>query len=423
MKSVSMLWIGALLGAGFAFLTQSILARALDVSIYGDFSAAFATVSLLAPLAAFGVSGFWLNVFGREGASAVRWLTPSFKFSIISGIGIFLFLILWGSGGPHSEVVRLFIMILALHVLGQGAIELVSCKSQLEGDYFSVAVWQFLPNFLRMMLVGVVYLLCRDHFVFGAYFYAWVYFFVALIILILAGFRLSRAMNSPFYLKHHAVQVGSVMGEGRASVLEVLKKTWPFGMATVFHLIYFQSDIVLVNYMAGSEAAGFYSVAFLIMSGVYLLPGVIYQKYMQLKIHVWANNDLHRLRKSYRHGNLLMLALGILSAVLVFLISPGLINIAFGEKYSPAVALVSVLALCAPLRFVSTSVGALLLTGAHASNKVKCMGIVAVFNIILNIALIPRLGAMGAAWSTVFSEVLLLCLYFYYAEKYVFEKI
>ena len=52
--------------------------------------------------------------------------------------------------------------------------------------------------------------------------------------------------------------------------------------------------------------------------------------------------------------------------------------------------------------------------------KVKYMGIVALLNIILNIILIPVHGAIGAAITTVFSDIVLLLLYYTASKKYVF---
>ncbi len=82
--AISLLWFGSLAGAGLAFITQVVLARELTPAGYGVFAAALATVALLAPLAGFGVQGFWLKAFGVEGWGAVRWLTQSFRFVITS---------------------------------------------------------------------------------------------------------------------------------------------------------------------------------------------------------------------------------------------------------------------------------------------------------------------------------------------------
>ncbi|MBW6519414.1 MAG: oligosaccharide flippase family protein [Desulfoarculaceae bacterium] len=72
------------MGAGCAFLTQVLLARELGPAAFGAFAAALAMVVLVAPLAGFGVAGFWLKAFGQEGWQAVRWLRASLKYTLLN---------------------------------------------------------------------------------------------------------------------------------------------------------------------------------------------------------------------------------------------------------------------------------------------------------------------------------------------------
>ena len=54
--------------------------------------------------------------------------------------------------------------------------------------------------------------------------------------------------------------------------------------------------------------------------------------------------------------------------------------------------------------------------------KVKLMGVVALINIALNFVFIPMYGAVGAAVTTVFSNVVLLVFYYYATETIVFKN-
>ena len=54
--------------------------------------------------------------------------------------------------------------------------------------------------------------------------------------------------------------------------------------------------------------------------------------------------------------------------------------------------------------------------------KVKYMGGVAAVNIGLNLILIPQFGSVGAAVSTIISEILLLTLYVYAAKTIMIEN-
>ena len=88
------------------FITNVVLARELTPSGYGVFAVALATITLLVPLAGFSVQGFWLKVFGAEGWGALRWLTQSFCFIILSTMLTLLLLALWAAFGPQDESFR-----------------------------------------------------------------------------------------------------------------------------------------------------------------------------------------------------------------------------------------------------------------------------------------------------------------------------
>jgi len=79
-KEVSFLWLGSILGALSAFALQVILARELGSQNFGLFASSLAFITLMVPIAGFGIAQSWLKVFGLEGMNALRWLKGSFRF-------------------------------------------------------------------------------------------------------------------------------------------------------------------------------------------------------------------------------------------------------------------------------------------------------------------------------------------------------
>jgi O-antigen/teichoic acid export membrane protein len=200
-----------------------------------------------------------------------------------------------------------------------------------------------------------------------------------------------------------------------------MNNAWPFGLAAFFYLIYYQSNIILLKYLIGDEAAGIYNVAFTVMAAVYLLPGVIYQKYLLPKIHRWANHDTQKFYEVYRYGIKAMFTLGIVAMIGIWLTAFWAIPLLFGKKYVDAVSLLNILALSAPIIFLAFNSGATLVTKENMLRKVKYMGYVAILNILLNITLIPLYNTSGAAIATVLSNSVLLYLYSFGTKKYVFS--
>lgn len=421
--AISLLWFGSLAGAGLAFITQVVLARELTPAGYGVFAAALATTTLLAPLAGFGVQGFWLKTFGEEGWGAVRLLTPSFRFVILSTAVTLLLLAGWAAWGPHDASFRWLLYWLLPVVAGHLFIELVSGKLQLEERYTALALWQLLPHLARLLLVLVV--------VFNATVQPGLdtigaAYALGAITMMIAGFpQLQALAQGRFALKGHPKLDGTesmdpAMAPPLVRVSDIARQAWPFGLSGVFYLVYFQSAVILLKYLAGGEAAGIYSVAFTVMMAVYLFPGIIYQKFLLPKFHRWANHDRARFLEVYRVGNGSMLLLGVLTTIAMLLLVPWIVPLLFGKVYQEAVGLLAILVFCIPVRFLAISIGATLVTQEHMQRKIGYMGTVAVVNVLLNLLLIPHYGTQGAAVATQLSEITLLVLYLLGVRQHVF---
>jgi len=413
--------IGTYVGAGLAFLTQVVLARSLSLEDFGAFSTALSFVILVTPLAGFGVGMFWLRAFGEEGVQALRWVKPSIKFTLVSTVLILTIIYLWAFFGPHGDLTRNLLLILSFFIVGQVAIELASSIYQLEERYRSLAVWQFLPHAMRFsFLMFVLWGFSTQHLsVINA---AFIYFIVAVIMFLVGGKIVLKAYKGNLSLVGHDSTVGRLEFNSQPSVIKILRESWPFGLVGFFYFIYFQSSIILISYTLGGEAAAQYSVVIVIMTGIYMFPNLVYQKLLLPKIHRWANHDRKRLKQVYLKGSFVMLLLGIVTAGIVFFVAPYVIPIVFGDKYVGVMFILSILAFAIPIRFVTASVGSVLTAGAHMIRKVKCMGAVALANVLLSLLLIELIGITGAAYAALVSDGLLLLLYYDSVNKFVFEK-
>ena len=101
--TISMLGIATAAGAVMVFLTQTLLARELGPTAYGLFASSLATVTMIAPLAGFGLTQFRLKVYGAEGWAANRWLRPSLRFSVFTTCIAIAILVLWALViAPHN---------------------------------------------------------------------------------------------------------------------------------------------------------------------------------------------------------------------------------------------------------------------------------------------------------------------------------
>lgn len=414
LRAISTLYVSSMAAAGAAFVTQVLLSRHLGPTQYGSLSAALATVTILAPLGAFGIAPYWLRVFGLEGWLAMRWLSPSLRFAALSTFATCALLALWSWVGGASESTRILAVCLTPLIIGQALNELVQARFQLEERYYALALWQGAPYIGRCLVA-----LSMVVFGFGLGFVVAGFAVTAVVLSLISAQLLWRAAKGHLMLAGHGDDNRSehVASPG---IWAVPAGSWPFGLAALFYLIYFQSSIVLLEHLDSPHAAGIYNVAFTVMTAVFMLPSVIYQRYLLPKTHRWAEHDRDRFLAVYRFGNAWMLLLGFGIMGLLLISSSWIINCFFGAQYSQATGILILLAFTTPLRFLSTSVGGTLVTQEHMRRKVWYQAAIALVHIVLNILIIPKYSFIGAACVAILSETALLLVYLIAVRKHVF---
>ena len=408
-KALSLISLATLGGAAMSFLAQALLARRFGPAEYGLFASSLITVSLIAPLAGFGLSQFRLKAYGTEGWAAERWMLPSLRFTCITASLALALIVAWALfGAPVDASTRLLLLVLTPVILGLLAVELVCSNLRLEDRYGALALWQMLTpggRFAVALLAWAVPTLSVGMVSMG-------YSLVAMAALALAVPHLRSMVRGETRLRGHGPREvatpGSVQAPGLA---ELYSQAWPYGLSTALYPIFFQISTVLLKYLAGNEHAGRYAVALAILMATYLLPNTVYQKFLLAKLHRWATHDRTKFWQVYRIGNIAMAISGVAVGALLVALAPH-VTLLFGAGYQDVSPLLVVLALCVPIRFLSTSVGSVLLTADHMRYRVWTMAAAALVAIALNLALVPRYLEMGAAWATVVAEgVLLYAMY------------
>lgn len=409
--AISLLWLATVAGAGMVFLTQTLLARRLGPSAYGLFASSLATVTMVAPLAGFGLSQFRLKAYGAEGWAADRWLRPSLRFITATTLLAIAAVVAWAlMGAPVDKATRFALLALSPVILGLLAVDLVGSKLRLEERYGALAGWQLLMPGGRLLIAALI--LMTPHATPGMV--ALGYCAVALTAVAVAAPQVRAMMDGRMQLQGHGARgsVEEVETLPAPGVMRLWSQAWAYGVAAMLYPVFFQVSTVLLKYLNADDQAGRYGVALAVMTAIYLLPATIYQKFLLSKLHRWAVHDKPKFWRIQRQGSIAMLVAGLTIGVGLALSAPYLVPVAFGEAYRPVANILMVLALCIPIRFLSTAVGSALLTEDHMRYRVLAMALSTIAAVLLNLLLIPLFNELGAAIATVVAEaILLLAMY------------
>ncbi len=384
-----------------------LIARHLSIYEFGLWSVSIAIVTALSSLVGLGLPGLLLKLSSKTNDKIFRWIPGAKLFIFFSASIVILVLLGWSLFGPHSSLMTNLLLILAPYMLSQFIIDLINSKLQVEKSFIYLSLWQFFPHFFRFICVLI---LVNFPMYFNVIIVAYVYTLSAIVSIVIGFFMLYGLDCDRKSLKE----------VGKYNVFTVAREAWPFGVSAILYFIYFQSDIIILEYLVGEEAAATYNIVFIIMLAIYLIPSVISQKYLLSKIHYLSYNRPELLKKYYYDNIVKAFIAGLIISIIMWNIVPYLVPFLFGDQYHKVIYLVFVLLTAVPMRFVSIYAGIILTTKNHIRNKIKFMSVVALFNVIFNFLLIPIYRELGAAMVTVMSEVILMNLYVFYVKKHAF---
>jgi O-antigen/teichoic acid export membrane protein len=183
----------------------------------------------------------------------------------------------------------------------------------------------------------------------------------------------------------------------------------PLAVLMVLNTAYYRIDTVLLSIIAGSTQVAYYSV------GVKLVDvsvGFIFPV-AALAFPSLARKAYHSpssLGKALAQTVDVLLMLGMTVAVFGALYAPQLVRILAGPRFSSASAAFAILAVSVPATFVTVVLSYMVTTAGRWRVGIVIGVANLALNLLLNIVLIPHLGARGAAISTDIGEWLNVAL-------------
>lgn len=178
-----------------------------------------------------------------------------------------------------------------------------------------------------------------------------------------------------------------------------IRRILPLGLAAVAGVVYYRIDVWLLALTSTASEVARYSVSYRILDVLIIPAGAL----AVVSIGATARLDNRAaVRKADRMAGLLCLC--VLPAVIVLEVLPEpLLRLAFGSLYGPGAPVLRILALA-----VLPSLAALAWAPLVALRGTGLLAVTAgclVANVALNLTLIPRFGAEGAAAATVLGQV------------------
>ncbi|MCI0435258.1 MAG: polysaccharide biosynthesis C-terminal domain-containing protein [Gemmatimonadetes bacterium] len=188
------------------------------------------------------------------------------------------------------------------------------------------------------------------------------------------------------------------------------RDTTPFFVLVFLDLLLFKIDTVMIWFLQTPVEVALYESAykFLEVSRSVVRPlGLIF---LPVCVQIATRADWPEFRTLTTRLVSAATSLGAVTAALVILAGGSALPWVWGDAYTDAIPVLRVLFLSVPAVFVAF-VSQILVTALRLERSaIQGMALAVVLNVALNAAVIPRWGAIGAAWTTLASELLIAAL-------------
>ncbi len=190
---------------------------------------------------------------------------------------------------------------------------------------------------------------------------------------------------------------------------EVVRRAIPLGAAIVLSVAYTRTAVFVLDALEGSGAVGTYGVAMKLTEPLAMLPAALLAAVFPAIVGRRAEGDPsgERLRSL---TTLVLAGCGVLVAAIGVTAGPWLLDLLYGSQYPGAAAPFQILAVAVLFTFVNYALTHFVIAHDLHRRYLAFTATVFVMNLVLCLVLVPGFGPIGAAWSVVLSEALLLML-------------
>lgn len=215
-------------------------------------------------------------------------------------------------------------------------------------------------------------------------------------------------------------------GRDWAYIKSVLLRCLPYGIALVLNMIYFRMGSILLLVLKGPVEVGIYSVPMRVLEILSLVPVFFMNSVLPvLTRHIKEGTERVKDILKYSFDFLFMAAVPmvigafILAHPIVFVISSEEFLSRVSEGFFGSDITLQILMIAMMIAFINSLFIYSIIATSHQNKLLWINGTCAVFNVCLNLFMIPQFGARGAAMTAIATEIILFVLASTVARRYL----
>lgn len=202
----------------------------------------------------------------------------------------------------------------------------------------------------------------------------------------------------------------------------IMKGGFPIGVRGMLNGVSFRIDAFVLGLLRASSEVGWYGAAFKFLEASFFIQDAIGASFQPAISRAFGKHNREMIAELYGRGLKVLLIVAGFATAVGFAYANELVILVFGHDYANASSALRILIWALPFVYGSMTSIVLLDAVGSQSRTVAFFAISVVVNLVLNLLLIPRYGFLGAAMTTIVTEVFLaiVLIWFSFRSGYVF---
>ena len=401
-ENTSFLFIGNVGSKIVSLLSVILIARYLGDAGYGIYSFVFAFTSFFSIISELGISQVVVREISRSPEIAGKIVGNAILIKTVLSVLAFIAAIfsinIMGYPPETIKAVQIAALVLLVDIFNTySAIYEANLKMKYPIFFLTIG---------NLLMLGLIVFIT--------------YFDLGLNLIILATVSVSATKNLLMFL--FSTRFTKVNFDIDYQVCKyLLKSSLPLALSSVFIIIYYRIDTVMLSMMVGDAAVGIYSAGYRISETFMIIPSILMTSIFPL-MSKYRGNSEQLLVFSYEKSIKYLFSLALPMAVGTTILSDKIMLTIYGDGFRGSATVLQILIWATAIVFINSATGTFFVSINKEKVTMFYTGVGVVINVLLNSILIPKYSYSGASIATVLTELSILIITLYSMPPIISKK-
>lgn len=393
---------GKIISTILGLLSLALITRYLGQDGFGEYTTIITFLTILAVIADFGLTLVTVQMISavKDKADETKILNNLFGFRLVSIIALLLIapLIVWFF--PYSHAIKFGILITAPYFIFPALSQIIIGLLQKKLSMDRAALAEVIS---RLVLVLGVFLVW--HLNWG-----------------LNGILISTVISGAVsFLAHYLLAKKFVLLKPAWDFIwwqEIIKRSWPLAITVILNLIYLRADIIFLSLFKSTGEVGLYGAAYRVVDVLTTLPFMFAGLILPVMTAAWLDNKKEYFKKIMQKSFdvMVMVAIPLIFGGLLF--ARQIMTLVAGKEFIESGPILKLLIIAVAAIFVGTIFSHAVIALNKQKKLIGFYAFTSFSSLIAYLIFIPKFSYLGAAWVTIYSELLIAIFSAYCVFKY-----